>query len=997
MACQRAFALTVLLLAASATGTTFQQAVVFTHADFASFAGARALVTGDFNRDGWTDLAHANAGRNSVTLLLNQGRSASSFVRADDVPVGAGPFDMTSGDFNRDGWLDLAVTHGSASSIAILSGRPSGGFTRTDIAVPAGPRGIAATDFNKDGRLDLIVTGWDANAIRILLGNASGGFDNGALIPSVGVRPQGVAALDVNRDGHLDLVVAHESGNGLGLLTGNAGTIVQSRSIPGLANLNVLAVGDFNRDGWADIAAASSSGSRVAVYLGGSAGPSFHRAYATGASPRGIVVKDLNSDGFLDLVTANRDGDSVSVLLGDADAPGAFEPAQTFAADAGSRAVVADDFDRDGRIDLATANQDAATASVLWNGTVFDTAAFSFSRFTFGPPTNESGSSKAIPADFNEDGKLDVVVRPDFFRFGIVVHVMLTDGPVVALPFERYQGTYFVDDLNRDGHIDVLLVEDSQGVAILWPYLGNGRGAFTRAPETRIPRRLEVTLGDLNADAVPDVVYSDSFPGGFFLQVLLGRGDGTFTTGGRVYTSVYTSGQTVVDQTRDGKMDVVAFVEGSLTVFRGDGAGNLTQASSSPLSNRVLQVLKLGDLNHDGLLDAVSFDQQRFFVSLGGPASFDTPHIIEAPVSGSSWTNLALADINLDGDLDIVTATGLILRGRGNGTFEPAERFDWDAPYINIADFTRDGLPDVVIPDVGSAFQVIANERNSVNHDPTVNAGPDQTFTWTQLRDDFGPEVVAIGDDPDVHKLTYEWSNESGTVIGRDRFLSIQNLAHGSYVFTITAFDGRGGRATDSLRITIVPTTEIVVWAASGFYSGTFSLMPDPSAANGGRGYDLNLGRPKVTTPVPVAGDRILLGFIADPTQTYKLWVRLKADGNHWSNDSVWVQFTNSVNEQGVAAYRVGTTSGLAINLEECLDCGVSGWGWADDGWGAPNVNGVKIRFPTGGHQNLVVQTREDGVSIDQVVLSSSRYATTRPGPAKNDTTILPFTFWQEQ
>jgi hypothetical protein len=495
------------------------------------------------------------------------------------------------------------------------------------------------------------------------------------------------------------------------------------------------------------------------------------------------------------------------------------------------------------------------------------------------------------------------------------------------------------------------------------------------------------------------MVFSDYDPSiaGYYLQVLLGRGDGTFIAGGRANTGAYTSGQTIVDQTRDGKMDVVVFVAGSLVVFRGDGAGNLTSFSSSPISNGVLQILGLGDLNHDGLLDAVSYDQPRLFVSLGNPVSFDAPSVVEVQLTANSVPSLTLADVNLDGNLDIVTGTGFILRGRGEGTFEAPERFDWDAPYINIADFTRDGLPDIIIPAIDTSYEVIANERNSVNHAPTVDAGPDRTFEWTTQFEDFGPQVFAVGDDPDVHKLSYQWRNASGAVISNDRHMNVQNLAHGTHTFTVTVTDGRGGSASDSVRITIVPTKEIVVWAASGFYQGTFSLVADSTAANGERGYDQNLGRPKVTTPVPFAENHMFLGFIADPTQTYKLWVRLKADGNHWSNDSVWVQFTNSVNEQGAAAYRVGTTSGLAINLEECLDCGVSGWGWADDGWGAPNLNGVKIRFPTGGRQNLVVQTREDGVSIDQVVLSSSRYATTRPGPAKNDTTILPFTFWQEQ
>jgi hypothetical protein len=88
----------------------------------------------------------------------------------------------------------------------------------------------------------------------------------------------------------------------------------------------------------------------------------------------------------------------------------------------------------------------------------------------------------------------------------------------------------------------------------------------------------------------------------------------------------------------------------------------------------------------------------------------------------------------------------------------------------------------------------------------------------------------------------------------------------------------------------------------------------------------------------------------------------------------------------------VGTTSGLAVNLEECSGCGESGWGWEDDGWGAVNKNGVLLRFPNPDRdpQFIIIQPREDGVSIDQVVLSAEKYLTTRPGAAKNDQTIVP-------
>jgi hypothetical protein len=994
----RSVALAALLLATSALGRAFQPAVLFSRQDVGSYAGARSIVAGDFDRDGWTDLAHANAGRNSVTVLLNQGNGATNFLRAYDVPVGQGPFDLTSGDFNHDGVLDLAVTHGSARAISILIGRASGGFTRTDREVPAGPRGITAADVNKDGRLDLIVTAWDASAIQILLGNGGGGFVNGALVSGVAARPQGVATSDFNRDGHVDLAVAHESGTGLVVLSGQAGTVFQARSIPGMSNLNVLTVGDFNRDGWSDVAAASSSGNRIGVYLGGTAGPRFHRAYPAGASPRGLTARDINYDGLLDLVTANRDGDSVSVLLGDTAAPGAFEPAEPFVAGAGSRAVVAEDFDRDGRIDLATGNQDAATASVLWNDTAFDRAAFSFSRLSFGTPSSEVGGSRAIPADFNEDGKLDVVVRP-YFTLGPIVQVLLTDGPVVTLRARQFLQDYRVADLNRDGHMDVLLMEAGTSLTLL-PYLGDGRGAFTAAPATRIASpNFDTVIGDLNADAIPDIVFGshDTSVGAYFLQVLLGRGDGTFVLGSRAYTSDFPGATTLVDQTRDGKMDVLTFVHGTLFVFRGDGAGNLTPISTRLFRTSYNWTLALADLNHDGFLDAVGGEQSRLSISLGSAGGFAEPNVIELEGAISNTGTIAVADINLDGKPDIVGGAGFIMRGRGDGTFDPREDFDWDASPIHIVDFTRDGLPDIVMPTTNGAFDVIVNRRNSVNHVPTVDAGPDQTIEYAFQFGDLPWEIAAVGADSDLHKLSYDWRDESGAIVEVGRWLRIQGRQHGTYTFTVTARDGRGGTATDSVRVTIVPTTEIVLWAAAGLYNGTFSLVPDSTAANGERGYDRNLGRAKVNTPLPFSDNRIILDFVADPTQTYKLWLRLKAEGNHWSNDSVWVQFSGSTDLQGNAKYRVGTTSGLAINLEECLDCGVSGWGWADDEWGAPNVNGVKLRFAVGGQQSLVIQTREDGVSIDQVVLSSSRYATARPGPAKNDTTILPFTFWQEQ
>ena len=76
------------------------------------------------------------------------------------------------------------------------------------------------------------------------------------------------------------------------------------------------------------------------------------------------------------------------------------------------------------------------------------------------------------------------------------------------------------------------------------------------------------------------------------------------------------------------------------------------------------------------------------------------------------------------------------------------------------------------------------------------------------------------------------------------------------------------------------------------------------------------------------------------------------------------------------------------MTLEDCLNCGVSGWGWQDNGYGA-GVMGPDIYFATTGVQRIRVQSREDGFSIDQIVLSASTPVRS-PGALKNDTTILP-------
>ena len=161
MGARHAIALLVLTVAVDAAAQT----VSFDRADYPSSAGARAIVSADFNRDGSPDVAHANIGRNSVTILLNDG--AGGLARAADVAVSAGPFDLATGDFNRDGIPDLAVANADGNSISVLLGKGDGTFSRADVAAPGqNPRAIVVADVNRDGRPDLIYSAYATGRYR---------------------------------------------------------------------------------------------------------------------------------------------------------------------------------------------------------------------------------------------------------------------------------------------------------------------------------------------------------------------------------------------------------------------------------------------------------------------------------------------------------------------------------------------------------------------------------------------------------------------------------------------------------------------------------------------------------------------------------------------------------------------------------------------------------------------------------------------------------------
>ncbi len=128
--------------------------------------------------------------------------------------------------------------------------------------------------------------------------------------------------------------------------------------------------------------------------------------------------------------------------------------------------------------------------------------------------------------------------------------------------------------------------------------------------------------------------------------------------------------------------------------------------------------------------------------------------------------------------------------------------------------------------------------------------------------------------------------------------------------------------------------------------------------------------------------------FTAQASTPYHVWLRMRAVGDSKYNESVWVQFNDAVNGSGAPIFRSGSTSALLVNLENCTGCGVSGWGWQDDAhWMGQSPI---VRFPSTGTHTIRIQIREDGVQVDQIVLSPVAYLNSAPGAIVDDHTVVP-------
>lgn len=135
-----------------------------------------AIVTGDFNRDGISDVIVGDS-NGSLTEFFGDGKGG--LVSAGEIAHFSSVVSLATADFNHDGKLDLAVSDSHTGTVSILLGGDAGTFSvgwSFRLAMPGAIYRLAAADFNHDGLPDLAVTNDDGDAYEVMLGNGNGTF-----------------------------------------------------------------------------------------------------------------------------------------------------------------------------------------------------------------------------------------------------------------------------------------------------------------------------------------------------------------------------------------------------------------------------------------------------------------------------------------------------------------------------------------------------------------------------------------------------------------------------------------------------------------------------------------------------------------------------------------------------------------------------------------------------------------------------------------------------
>ncbi|MEM7202229.1 MAG: VCBS repeat-containing protein [Planctomycetota bacterium] len=592
---------------------------------------------------------------------------------------------------------------------------------------------VALGDVDGDGDADAVLGG--RRATQLLLNDGAGRFtDASSRLPTNSDTTNAVTLGDVDGDGDLDLALGLTARRYLpaqNRLYLNDGTgafaDVTATHLPKIDDTTIaVAFTDVDGDGDLDWVSgnrqAASAGTKLRnrLYLNsgnGVFGDATGRIPFDADTTQGVAIGDVDDDGDVDLVFANAGTNRLYLN----DGAGQFTAAASLPPDQNdSRAVALADLDGDSDLDLVVGN-DGQDQLYLNDG------AGGFTAATAGRMPNRADDTKALTiADVDGDADVDLIIgnggSPAQNRLYLNDGTgSFTDATDPHLPDDQ-DTTWAVTGGDVDGDGDVDLLFGGLGTSGLTNRLhfNDGAGRFRDGTATRMPPQHHVAravaVGDVDGDGTPDLLLGTNGPNALYLND--GRGGFAASPAGRLPDNADLTGAAVIgDVDGDGDLDLIAgnssgFYGQQNRLYLNDGTGSFADVTQGrmPADTDGTAAVALGDVDGDGDLDLVLanalvfFEQQNRLYLNDGTGTFTDVTAARLPSRFDFSRDVAMGDVDRDGDLDLVFAnreTNTLYLNDGAGVFTDATDTHMlpaklASTAVAMGDVDGDGDPDLV-------------------------------------------------------------------------------------------------------------------------------------------------------------------------------------------------------------------------------------------------------------------------------------------------------------